>query len=49
MDFFIIVVIMSVGGEVHFGAISFIADDSGWLREAALDVEALPIRGATHF
>ena len=40
---------MSVGSEIHFGAISCIADDSAWLREAPLDVEALPVRGATHF
>lgn len=40
---------MFVGGEICFGALSFIVDDSAWLREAPLDVESLPIRGTTHF
>ena len=40
---------MSVGGKIHFGTLSFIADDSVWLREAPLDVEALPVCGRTHF
>jgi hypothetical protein len=44
-----IVIIMSVGGEIHFGALNFIADGSAWLQEAPLDVESLPIRGAAHF
>lgn len=40
---------MLVGGEIRFGALSFIADDSAWLPEAPLDVESLPIRGVSHF
>ena len=40
---------MSLGHEVRLGALVFIADDSAWLHEAPLDVEALPVRGATHF
>ncbi|KAI4977958.1 hypothetical protein ZWY2020_014512 [Hordeum vulgare] len=35
--------------EILFGALSFIVDDSAWLHDAPLDVEALPSRGATHF
>ena len=38
-----------MGHEILFGALSFIIDDSAWLRDAPLDVEVLPIRGATHF
>jgi len=38
-----------MGHEILFGALSFIVDDSAWLRDAPLDVEALPSRGATHF
>ena len=37
------------GREIHLGALTFIADDSAWLQEAPLDVDALPVRGATHF
>ena len=45
---------VSVGGlaegrEIRLGALVFVADDSAWLQEAPLDVEALPVRGATHF
>ena len=40
---------MTEGHEIHLGALVFIADDSAWLQEAPLDVEALPVRGATHF
>jgi hypothetical protein len=40
---------LTLGGEIRFGVLSFVADDSAWLQEAPLDVEALPIRGATHF
>ena len=40
---------MAEGREIRLGAIVFVADDSAWLQEAPLDVEALPIRGATHF
>ena len=35
--------------EIRLGALVFVADDSAWLQEAPLDVEALPVRGATHF
>ena len=38
-----------MGHQIFFGALSFIVDDSTWLRDAPLDVEALPGRGATHF
>ncbi|KAI4981282.1 hypothetical protein ZWY2020_021767 [Hordeum vulgare] len=38
-----------MGHEILFGAPSFIVDDSAWLRDNPLDVEALPRRGATHF
>ena len=38
-----------MGHQIFFGALSFIVDDSSWLRDAPLDVEALPSRGATHF
>ncbi|KAI5019349.1 hypothetical protein ZWY2020_044237 [Hordeum vulgare] len=38
-----------MGHEILFGALSFIVDDSAWLRDAPLDVEALPSHGATHF
>ena len=40
---------LAEGREIRLGALVFIADDSAWLHEAPLDVEALPIRGATHF
>ena len=39
---------MLVGDEIHLKALSFITDDSAWLREAPLDVEALPVCGALH-
>ena len=38
-----------MGHQIFFGALSFIVDDSAWLRDAPLNVEALPRRGATHF
>ena len=38
-----------MGHEIFFGVVSFIVDDKAWLRDAPLDVEALPHRGATHF
>ncbi|KAI4995969.1 hypothetical protein ZWY2020_040471 [Hordeum vulgare] len=38
-----------MGHEILFGALSFIVDDSAWLRDAPLDVEALPSCEATHF
>ena len=37
------------GREIHLGALTFIADDSAWLQEAPLDIDALPVGGATHF
>src|SRR3954452_22594057 len=37
------------GCEIRLGALTFVADDSAWLQEAPLDVDALPVRGATHF
>ena len=37
------------GREIRLGALVFVAEDSAWLQEAPLDVEALPVRGATHF
>ena len=37
------------GREIRLGALTFIVDDSAWLQEAPLDVDALPVRGATHF
>ena len=40
---------MVEGREIHLGAVVFIADDSVWLQEAPLGVEALPVQGATHF
>ena len=40
---------LAEGREICLDALVFIADDSAWLQEAPLDVEALPVRGATHF
>ena len=40
---------MVEGHEIRLGVLTFIADDSAWLQEAPLDVDALPVRGATHF
>ena len=40
---------MVEGRKIRLGALTFIADDSAWLQEAPLDVEALPVGGATHF
>ena len=37
------------GREIRLGALTFIANDSAWLQEAPLDIDALPVRGATHF
>ena len=37
------------GREIRLGALVFIIDDSAWLQEAPLDVDALPVRRATHF
>ena len=32
------------GREIRFGALTFIGDDSAWLQEAPLDIDALPVR-----
>ena len=40
---------LAEGREIRLSALVFVADDSAWLQEAPLDVDALPIRGATHF
>ena len=40
---------LAEGCEIRLGALVFIADDFVWLQEAPLDIEALPVRGATHF
>ena len=40
---------MAEGGEIHLGALVFVSDDSAWLQEAPLDVDALPVRVAMHF
>ena len=40
---------MAEGREIRLNALVFVADDSAWLQEAPLDVDALPVRGATHF
>ena len=37
------------GHEIRLGALAFIIDDSAWLQEAPLDINVLPVRGATHF
>src|SRR3954462_7413983 len=41
--------VMVESREIRLGALSFIVDNSAWLQEAPLDVDALPARGATHF
>ena len=33
---------LAEGREIRLGALVFIADDSAWLQEAPLDVDALP-------
>ena len=40
---------MAEGREIRLNALVFVADDSAWLQEAPLDVDALPAHGATHF
>ena len=40
---------MVKGREIRLGALTFVTDDSSWLQEAPLDVDALPVRGAMHF
>ena len=37
------------GREIHLGALTFTADNSAWLQEDPLDIDALPVRGVTHF
>ena len=37
------------GREIHLGVLTFVADDSAWLQEAPLNVDALPVCGAMHF
>src|SRR3954466_8345342 len=41
--------VMVESREIRLGALSFVVDNSAWLQEAPLDVDALPARGATHF
>src|SRR3954462_15476641 len=41
--------VMVESHEIRLGALFFIVDNSAWLQEAPLDVDALPARGATHF
>ena len=38
-----------MGREIHLDTLMFVADDSAWLQEAQLDIDALPVRGETHF
>ena len=40
---------LAEGREIRLGALVFVADDSTWLQEAPLDVDALPTCGVTHF
>ena len=40
---------MVEGREIRLGALTFVADDSAWLQEAPLDVDALPVSRATQF
>ncbi|SPT18971.1 unnamed protein product [Triticum aestivum] len=40
---------LAEGRKIRLGALVFVADDSAWLQEAPLDVETLPVCGATHF
>ena len=40
---------MVEGREIRLDALTFVADDSAWLQEAPLNVDALPVRGAMHF
>ena len=37
------------GREIRLGALMFIVENSAWLQEAPLDIDTLPVRGATHF
>ena len=40
---------LAEGRKIRLGALVFVIDDSTWLQEAPLDIEALPVRGVTHF
>ncbi|KAE8820403.1 hypothetical protein D1007_01549 [Hordeum vulgare] len=40
---------LTLGGEILFGSLSFIIYDSAWLPDALLDTDALPARGTSHF
>ena len=40
---------LAEGREIHLGVLVFVTDDSAWLQEAPLDVEALPVRGRRTF
>ena len=40
---------LALGHEICLGMLVFIADDSAWLQEAPLNIEALPVREVTHF
>ena len=40
---------MVEGRKIRLGALTFVADDSAWLQEAPLDVDALLVCEATHF
>ena len=40
---------LAEGCVIRLGVLVFVADDSAWLQEAPLDIDVLPIRGATHF
>ena len=40
---------LAEGREIRLSAPVLVTDDSAWLQVALLDVEALPVRGATHF
>ena len=36
------------GREIRLGAFTYIVDDSAWLQEAPLDVDALPVTSHTY-
>ena len=40
---------LAEGREICLSALVFVVDDSAWLQEDPLDVDALPAREATHF
>lgn len=43
------VTMMTICGEILFGSLSFIVDESTWLPEAPLDTDVLRAYSATHF